>query len=109
EMREVVPVGSTKSVAVDLRVVSATLKSADSLRPDLRARLAGFTHHLWPLRERIEDLGVVLAELLPRALGERAKTTILSPEAGRALLAHDWPLNVRELNQALGVAIALAK
>src|SRR6185437_8522922 len=65
ETREVVPVGSTKAVSVELRVVSATLKSADSLRPDLRARLAGFTHHLLPLRERIEDLGVVLAELLP--------------------------------------------
>jgi len=109
EMREVVPVGGTHAVPVDLRVVSATLKDESSIRPDLRARLAGYTHRLWPLRDRSEDLGVVLAELFRRALGDRAKTMRLSPEAGRALLAHDWPLNVRELNQALGVAIALAK
>ncbi len=108
ETREVVPVGSTRAVAVDLRVVSATLRSVGSLRPDLHARLAGFTHTLWPLRDRMEDLGVILAELIARAAGDRAASVRLSPEAGRALLAHDWPLNVRELNQALGVALALA-
>lgn len=109
ETREVVPVGSTRAVPVNLRVVSATLKSVGSLRPDLHARLAGFTQTLPPLRERIEDLGLILAELLQRAGGERAASLKLSPEAGRALLAHDWPLNIRELNQALGVALALAK
>jgi DNA-binding NtrC family response regulator len=108
ETREVVPVGSTRAVPVDLRVVSATLKSVDSLRPDLRARLAGYTHTLLPLRERMEDLGLVFAELLQRAAGERADSVKLSPEVGRMLLAHDWPLNVRELNQALSVALALA-
>jgi DNA-binding NtrC family response regulator len=109
ETREVVPVGSTRAVPVDLRVVSATLKSVGSLRPDLHARLAGFTHVLPPLRERMEDLGLLLAELLQRAAGERAKAIRISPEAGRALLEHDWPLNVRELNQALLVALALAQ
>jgi DNA-binding NtrC family response regulator len=109
ETREVVPVGSTRAVPVDLRVVSATLKSVGSLRPDLHARLAGYTHTLLPLRERMEDLGLVLGELLQRAAGERAPSLKLSPEAGRMLLAHDWPLNVRELNQALGVALALAQ
>ena len=109
ETREVVPVGSTKAVPVDLRVVSATLKSVGSLRPDLHARLAGYTHTLPPLRERMEDLGLLFGELLQRAAGDRAATYKLSPEAGRALLAHDWPLNVRELNQALLVALALAQ
>lgn len=60
-----------------------------------------FTFDLPPSRERGEDLGVLVAELLQRAAGERAASSKLSPEAGRALLAHDWPLNVRELNQAL--------
>jgi DNA-binding NtrC family response regulator len=109
ETREVVPVGSTRAVPVNLRVVSATLKSVGSLRPDLHARLAGFTHVLPPLRDRMEDLGLLFAELLQRAAGERAAAIRVSPEAGRALLAHDWPLNVRELNQALQVALALAQ
>ena len=108
ETREVVPVGSTRAVPVDLRVVSATLKSVGTLRPDLHARLAGYTHTLLPLRERMEDLGLLFAELLQRAAGERAASIKLTPEAGRMLLAHDWPLNVRELNQALLVALALA-
>ena len=107
ETREVVPVGSTRAVPVDLRVVSATLKPEDALRPDLRARLAGFTHRLPPLRERMEDFGIILATLLARGAGERAATLKLEPEAGRALLAHDWPLNVREVKQSLGVALAL--
>jgi DNA-binding NtrC family response regulator len=109
ETREVVPVGSTRAVPVDLRVLAATLKSVGSLRPDLHARLAGYTHTLLPLRERMEDLGLVLAELLQRAAGERAASLKLSPEAGRLLLEHDWPLNIRELNQALSVALALAR
>src|SRR5262249_54080196 len=72
EMREVTPVGSTRAVKVDLRVVSATLKSVGALRPDLHARLAGYTHALAPLRDRREDLGLVLAEVLTRAAGSRA-------------------------------------
>jgi DNA-binding NtrC family response regulator len=109
ETREVVPVGSTRAVPVNLRVVAATLKSVGSLRPDLHARLAGYTHTLLPLRERMEDLGLLLAELLQRSAGERASSLKLSPEAGRLLLDHDWPLNVRELNQALSVALALTR
>ena len=109
ETREVVPVGSTRAVPVDLRVVSATLRTVGSLRPDLHARLAGYTHTLWPLRERAEDVGLIFSVLLARAKGESASTYKLTPEAGRALLAHDWPLNVRELNQALGVALALGQ
>jgi DNA-binding NtrC family response regulator len=108
ETREVVPVGSTRAIPVDLRIVSATLQSVGALRPDLHARLAGFTHTLLPLRERMEDLGLILGQLLERAAGERASSLKLTPEFGRALMAHDWPLNVRELNQALGVALALA-
>jgi DNA-binding NtrC family response regulator len=57
----------------------------------------------------MEDLGLILGQLLERAAGERASSLKLTPEFGRALLAHDWPLNVRELNQALGVALALAR
>ena len=61
-----------------------------------------------PLRDRKEDLGVLLAELLPVVAPGRAERLRLSVDVGRALLAHDWPLNVRELAQALSVAAVLA-
>jgi sigma-54 dependent transcriptional regulator, acetoin dehydrogenase operon transcriptional activator AcoR len=108
--REVVPVGGTRPIPVDLRVVAATNRDpsrlGDSLRPDLYARLAGHVHRLPLLRERKEDLGLLVAELL-RRLGARPELRFTT-SFGRALLGHDWPLNIRELEQALQVAMALA-
>jgi DNA-binding NtrC family response regulator len=112
--REVTPVGSSSSYAVDLRVVAATHRRIDvqdttgGFRGDLYARLAGFTHVLPPLRDRKEDLGVLLRDLLPAVAPERAERMQFSTELGRALLAHGWPFNVRELQQALAVATVLA-
>ncbi len=110
ETREVVPVGATRPVPVDVRVVAATLRPADSLREDLRMRLSGFAYRLVPLRERMADLGLILAELLPRATprGQSAAAVRLSPEATRAFGAHGWRLNVRELLQTLSSALVLA-
>jgi DNA-binding NtrC family response regulator len=113
--REVVPVGSTRAVKVDLRVLAATHRRIDHLavrgefRSDLYARLAGHVHHLAPLRDRREDIGIIIASLLERAAPGSAAELRLSPEAGRALLRHDWPLNVRELEQALARALVLAE
>jgi DNA-binding NtrC family response regulator len=111
---EVVPVGSTRSVPVDLRVIAATHQPVElmaeqgSFRRDLLARVQGFTHRLWPLAGRREDLGVLVAELLPRFAGERASDIHFSSDAARALARYEWPLNVRELGQALSLALALA-
>jgi transcriptional regulator of acetoin/glycerol metabolism len=108
--REVTPVGATQPVPVDLRVLSATHRDLEAmverkeLRGDLYARLAGGMVRLPPLRDRREDLGLLLAALLPTAAGE----VRLAPRAARALLAHDWPLNVRELEKGLTAACALA-
>lgn len=104
------PVGATRPVPVDVRVVAATLRPADSLREDLRMRLSGFAYRLVPLRERMADLGLILAELLPRATprGQSAAAVRLSPEATRAFGAHGWRLNVRELLQTLSSALVLA-
>jgi transcriptional regulator with PAS, ATPase and Fis domain len=102
---EVVPVGDSVPIAVDVRVIAATHRDLDAkvaageFRADLLARLGGLRATLPPLRDRREDLGLILAEAGPRAL---------TREAGRALLAHDWPLNIRELRQAIDAAIALA-
>jgi DNA-binding NtrC family response regulator len=109
--REVVPVGATRPVAVDLRVVCASHKDLRRLadektfRRDLLARLEGFVFELPPLRERREDFGLLARALLLRR-GGRAPT--FSAAAARALLRHDWPGNVRELERCLGTAHALA-
>jgi len=112
--REVVPVGGTRPIKVDLRVVAATHRPLDRMaadggfRADLLARLAGYRHLLLPLRMRREDLGVILGDLLRRAEVPGAAELRISTAAGRKLFAHDWPLNIRELQQSLSVAAALA-
>ena len=113
--REVTPVGSSRSVEVDIRVVSAThcdvvaLQATGGFRSDLYARLAGFVHHLPPLVERREDLGVLIADLLRRQRSPGHDGACFTPGAGRALLRHRWPLNVRELEQCISLAIVLAE
>jgi transcriptional regulator with AAA-type ATPase domain len=110
--REVTPVGATKPLRVDLRVVAATHRPVDALeaggfRSDLYARVAGYTHRLVPLRERVADVGLLVSDLLTKLAPERSFTLAL--DLARAFLAYDWPLNVRELEQALRVMSLLAQ
>jgi transcriptional regulator of acetoin/glycerol metabolism len=113
--REVRPVGDTRSVQVDTRIVAATHQdlearvAAGSFRQDLYARLAGFRLRLPPLRERREDLGVLIAALLPRVAGDRSERIRFRRSAARALFAYPFPLNIRELEHALRSAIALCE
>jgi len=112
--REVVPVGTTRPEPVDLRVVAATNQPLEALvargafRNDLLARLDGFTHTLLPLRERREDIGLLLADLLG-AIAPSPDPVTLAPEVARALFLYPWPLNIRELGQCLARASALAR
>jgi DNA-binding NtrC family response regulator len=109
---EVTPVGSTRSVQVDVRIVAATHRDLTGLmaegifRRDLYARLAGFTHTMPLLQQRREDLGFLIGALLARHAGGASPT--LRSEAARALFAYSFPLNVRELEQALAAALVLA-
>lgn len=110
---EVVPVGSTKPVRVDFRVVSATLRNLrladDGFRSDLFARLAGMIFKLPLLRERMEDLGVLMGDLIRALAGPgRAELVTLQPDLARILFQHSWPLNIRELKQGLQTALVLA-
>jgi DNA-binding NtrC family response regulator len=106
--REVVPLGGVTPVAVDFRVVAATnadLRArieAGVFRRDLYARLGGRELALLPLRERKEDLGLLVAALL----GDRGPRRIAHAGA-RALFLHDWPYNVRELGQVLAACAAV--
>jgi DNA-binding NtrC family response regulator len=113
--REVIAVGSTRPVPVDLRVVSATHRDLEDLvargrfRADLLARVSGFRLDLPPLRERREDLGLLVAHLLERITGEEdAGGATFTEAAARALFRHDWPHNVRELEKVLAAAVVLA-
>jgi len=111
--REVTPVGASEPLKVDLRVVAATHRDVPRMiedgrfRADLWARLSGFEVLLPPLCERSEDIGLLIAKLLDRhAL---SSTLGFEPEAARRLFGYSWPLNVRELEQCLVRAFALAK
>jgi sigma-54 dependent transcriptional regulator, acetoin dehydrogenase operon transcriptional activator AcoR len=111
--REVTPLGAVRPVKLDLRVVSATHRdlstavAAGAFRADLYARLAGFVLELPPLRHRREDLGILIGTLLRRLAGPEVEELALERDAGRALLRHPWPLNVRELESALKSALGL--
>lgn len=104
--RMVLPVGGTTPVACDVRIVAATnrdLRGAvdeQRFRGDLYARLAQHTLAIAPVRERRED--VLL--LLMHALGEPRPR--LSPALAEALLLHDYPFNVREI-QSLAAQLRL--
>ncbi len=109
--REVMPVGATRALPVDLRVVAAThrdldaLIAADRFRHDLCARLVGFRIRPPALRERLDDLGILCGVLLQRVGGGAG----IEPDAARQLFRYHWPLNIRELEQALATAVVLAK
>ncbi|WP_170319890.1 sigma 54-interacting transcriptional regulator [Polyangium spumosum] len=113
--REVVPVGGARPTRVDVRVIAATNQPLDTLclegefRTDLLARLSGYQHTLPPLRERIEDLGLLIGDLLRRSNIPGAPSARLSVRVARRLLSHTWPLNIRELENVLTVAVALAE
>lgn len=110
---EVLPVGSAQAVKVDVRVVAATHRDLDALveqglfRSDLLARLSGLTVRLPPLRERREDLGLLIGGLLRKVAAAHPQVAF-TREAARALLSYRWPLNVRELEKSLSVASVLA-
>ena len=101
EQPSIMPVGSTREVATDVRVVAATntdLKRAiqtKSFRGDLFARLSELTIHIPPLRRRREDIPLLAAHHLGQ-LHQR-----ISPDLIDLLLLHDWPFNVRELFKVL--------
>ncbi|MBI4508489.1 MAG: sigma 54-interacting transcriptional regulator [Deltaproteobacteria bacterium] len=112
---EVTPVGGTRPVRVDIRVIAAThrdlagMVTRSEFRGDLYSRLAGFTCRLPPLRERREDLGLLLGKILSRVAPSQASKVTLSPEAARALFRHEWPMNIRELERCLDAAVVLSQ
>src|SRR3989440_2638462 len=114
--REYRPLGSTKTLKADFRVIAATNRPISSalaenrLRTDLYYRLNTFQIEIPPLRERKEDIPPLVAAFLKRFAGElgKAEPEIL-PEAFQKLLDYGWPGNVRELQNAMEYAVVLAR
>jgi len=113
--RQIERVGGIKSISVDVRIIAATHQNLEEMvadgrfRQDLFYRLQGVRLRLPPLRERLDDLPLLIAHLLERAAQRlwRAAATV-SPEALRCLWTYPWPGNVRELQHVLEAAMVLS-
>jgi two-component system, NtrC family, response regulator HydG len=104
-------VGDGKTRSVDVRVIAATHRNLREMtrrgefREDLFYRLHVFPIHVPPIRERREDIEVLLRHFIARQRKRTGRAiTGFTPEALRLLLAHDWPGNVREIENAVAHA-----
>jgi transcriptional regulator with GAF, ATPase, and Fis domain len=103
------PLGSTRVVEADVRIIAATsrvtLDKGVHLQEAMLGRLGAQPIVLPPLRERIEDLGGLCAYFLREMTDGRT----FEPDAFKALMLHDWPLNVRELLKVVTQAEVLSR
>ncbi|MBK7022956.1 MAG: sigma-54-dependent Fis family transcriptional regulator [Sulfuritalea sp.] len=108
---EIRPVGSARSVPVDVRIIAATNRDLEAdvasgrFRRDLYYRIAGIGLHMPPLRERPQDIPLIVGALFKESAPAGRR---FSDAALKALCAHDWPGNVRELQNEVMRALALA-
>ena len=113
--KEVRPIGSTQSVKVDVRIISATHRNLEdaikesAFREDLYYRLHVVALSLPPLSSRREDIPVLATHFL-NTLGERYGKALngFAQDAMEVLVKHSWPGNVRELYNVVEQAVALA-
>jgi len=110
----VTPLGGTESISVDVRIISATNRDLEEMvkegafREDLFYRLNVIPLQVPPLRERVDDIPLLVRHFVSRH-GEKMRRTNLAvaPEVLDALTAYDWPGNVRELGNVIERAVAL--
>jgi len=111
--KEIRPVGSTKRIPINVRILAATNRdleqavSQGTFRRDLYFRLNVLSLKIPPLRERRQDVPLLAQYFLDRMARETGQERILSDEALKIMLAYDWPGNVRELENCLERACAL--
>ncbi len=113
--RQFYPVGSEQPLDVDVRVIAATNKDLAEhvkqglFREDLYYRIHVIPVMLPPLRERKEDIPVLVDYFLKKFSGEmNKKIKGLTPKAMQRMMLHDWPGNVRELENTIEYAVAMA-
>jgi DNA-binding NtrC family response regulator len=113
--KEVTPLGSTRPVHVDVRIVAATNRDLDealkdgTFRTDLYYRLNVVPIHLPPLRERREDIPLLVERFVQDFSGVYGvEPKRVTDEARRKIMAYTWPGNIRELQNAIERAFALS-
>ena len=111
--RQVRPVGSDRTISVDVRLIAATNKNLEkaveqgTFREDLFYRLQVIPIHLPPLRARRSDIPLLLQYFLERANRKYGRDAQLTPEAMVHLWEYDWPGNVRELENIIERVVVL--
>jgi two-component system, NtrC family, response regulator AtoC len=113
--RQVERVGGVKSIGVDVRIIAATNQNLDELvaegkfRQDLFYRLQGVRLRLPALRERLDDLPLLVSHVLERGAQRLWRVPAsVSPEALRCIWTYAWPGNIRELQHVLEAAMVLS-
>jgi len=110
--REFERIGDTRTIKVDVRIVAATnadlskMVKDGTFREDLYYRLNVIPVHIAPLRERIEDIPLLVQRFVEKFAPDREVT--VSQDAMRRLMAYGWPGNVRQLENAIERAIAVS-
>jgi two-component system response regulator HydG len=113
QQREVRPLGSSVALPVDVRLIAATNRDLEAevgagrFRSDLFYRLRVVEIRIPPLRDRLEDVPALAIHFLERC-APGSRVTGIEPEALEALLQHPWQGNVRELENRIEAAVALA-
>ena len=111
--REVKPVGATERRPINVRVIAATNRDLEAairggtFRQDLYFRLNVVQIKLPPLRERKNDIQLLVTAFLEKFSDPQEPARTISEDALRRLIAYDWPGNVRELENAIARALAL--
>jgi DNA-binding NtrC family response regulator len=112
--KEIRPVGSVKRIPINVRILAATNRDLEravgdgTFRRDLFFRLNVLTLRIPPLRDRRQDIPLLVAHFLERIGRDAGSEKTISDEALKALLNYDWPGNVRELENSLDRACALS-
>jgi DNA-binding NtrC family response regulator len=107
EEGEVRPVGASRAIRVDARVLAATNMDLEQrvaeqrFRQDLFYRLSVIVIRVPPLEERAADIPLLVAQFLENARARSGREVSISPQALEVLTAHSWPGNVRELENAI--------
>src|SRR5581483_6646308 len=105
--KEIRPVGSTRRVPINVRILAATNRDLEhavmqgSFRRDLYFRLNVLSLRIPPLRERRQDVPLLIGHFLERMARNSGQEKMLSDDALKTMLAYDWPGNVRELENCL--------
>ena len=113
QYKEIEKIGRGRTVAVDVRVITATNRNLENMvragtfRADLYYRLNMVALTLPPLRERKDDIALLAEDILRACNAKYGKNLALSPQLYAALLRHDWPGNVRELANSLEYAVIM--